>query len=137
MQQLFHFGDDFNAMRDDAHMAAWQPLQIDGAAWEAFAYIYNGQATSAVELAPHLARRGYTQREYAAFLELLAARGWLRANGDRYEVAEAGRQIRAQVEAQTDAYFAIPWAAISTAEYSEVAALLTQLRDELLEVGRR
>ncbi|MBA3826282.1 MAG: hypothetical protein H0X24_20575 [Ktedonobacterales bacterium] len=129
--QLFHFGDDFNALRDDAHMAAWQPLGIPGAAWEAFAFVCAGQATSAADLMPHLAQRGYTQPEYAALLDDVAARGWLQHTAEGFAVTALGRQVRSQVEQQTDHYFAAPWGVLSSDEYHLTETLLTQLRDEL------
>jgi len=137
LAQLFQYGDDFNALRDDAHMAAWQPLQIDGAAWEAFAHVCDGQAATAAELMPHLARRGYTQPEYAAQLDALATRGWLAEQAGNFTVTDAGRQVRAQVEQQTDGYFAAPWGVLSGDEFRQAEGLLTQLRDELNGIAQK
>jgi hypothetical protein len=128
--KLLQCFDDFNAFRDDAHMAAWQPLEPEGAAWEAFALVCSGEATSAEEAFGKLARRGNSRHEYAAALENLARRGWLAAGSapGSYLVTEAGRTVRAHVERLTDTYFYAPWSQLTAAEIARVQKLLTQMQ---------
>jgi hypothetical protein len=75
--QLLQYTDDFNAFRDDAHMAAWGRYVESGATWEAFALVCGRESDSAATVFQKLARRGYTLHEYATALEDLQDRGWL------------------------------------------------------------
>jgi hypothetical protein len=128
--QVLHYLDDFNAFRDDAHMAAWQPYEPSGMAWEAFALLCNGEATSAASVASQLARRGYTPTEYARALASLAKRGWLTALDEpgTYHVTDLGRTVRAQVEHHTDVYFYAPWSCLTDAEITRLHDLLVHLQ---------
>jgi hypothetical protein len=130
LMQLLQYFDDFNAFRDDAHMAAWQPYEPHGATWEAFALVCGGEATDAATVAEQLARRGYSPAEYAVALASLTERGWL-AEGDlpaSYQVTAQGRDVRETVEQQTDAYFYAPWSCLSDAEIATLADLLRQFQ---------
>jgi hypothetical protein len=125
--------DDFNAFRDDAHMAAWQPYGIDGYVWEAFSLVCDGTATRASEVYEQLVYRGYIQHEYAGALGRLMDRGWL-ASDDAllYQVTPQGREGRASVEHETDRFFYEPWAILTDAEIYKLEAQLRSLRDVLL-----
>ena len=46
-------------------------------------------------------------------------------------VAEAGKQVRAQVEAETDRLFFAPWSCLNESELEELSRLASQLRDGL------
>ena len=95
LAKLSQYFSDFNAFRDDAHMAAWQPHEQSGAAWEAFSLICASEATSANAIATQLAYRGYSPSEYAEALvgtgaawlaslrrrRLPCDRGWPRDSG--------------------------------------------------------
>jgi hypothetical protein len=125
---------DFNAFRDDAHMAAWQPYETSGAAWEAYSLLCDGEATTVATIASQLAHRGFSPGDYAAALASLVDRGWLEppdANGD-YSVTAAGRIVREAVEQRTDDFFYAPWAAISDGDFERVRSLLLQLQANLL-----
>jgi DNA-binding MarR family transcriptional regulator len=128
LNQIF---SDFNAFRDDAHMAAWQPHGIDGYAWEAFALICEGQVDSAAAVYQQLPFRGYSEAEYAAALQSLLERGWLTRSDNRYQVTETGRTIRAEVEQRTDAYFYGSWSVLGAGELEEVQGLLQQFQTRL------
>src|SRR5262245_6980832 len=78
--QIAQYFEDFNAFRDDAHMAAWQPQEIGGHAWEAFALVCAG-ARSIDVLFDRLIHRGYSRSEYDAALAEVALRGWLEPGG--------------------------------------------------------
>jgi hypothetical protein len=130
---------DFNAFRDDAHMAAWQSYQLDGYVWEAFALVCDGQANSAATLFEQLAYRGYSCGEYAAALETLTRRSWLEpdATAGAYSVTAAGRAAWVHVERLTDSYFYAPWSCLAEAQIEELRALLlrciAQLRVSTLD----
>jgi helix-turn-helix protein len=134
--RIFQYVEDINAFRDDAHMAAWRPLGVEGHAWEAFSLVCGGQAGTAARLFEQLAHRGYSRGEYAAALEDLARRGWLeRFDTEAYRAAEAGQAVRAEVEQRTDAYFYAPWSCLSGDAIAEAHALLLRLRDGLQEAS--
>lgn len=118
---------DLAAYRDDAHLAAWQPLAIEGHAWEAFTYLWRGEAATLEELCQKLERRGYSLEEYREALEDLVLRGWLVREGDRYELTALGREVRQQAEETTDRYFYAPWVCLSSQEREELSNLLVRL----------
>lgn len=131
--QIFHSFDDFNAFRDDAHMAAWQPLGVAGFEWEAFSLVGQGEAVTASALFERLHYRGCAQRDYAEALRTLTQHGWLVADAlDAYRVTSKGQALRAQVESLTDQYFYAPWEALTPADLASLRAQLEQLRDALL-----
>jgi hypothetical protein len=133
LTQIFHYSEDINALRDDAHMAAWQPSGLEGYEWEAFTQVCEGQATTAAMLFEQLNYRGYSRSEYADALAKLAQRGWLGQSGDAgaYQVTEAGRLMRADIEVLTDQYFFAPWASLADDELTMAHNLLIRLRDRL------
>jgi hypothetical protein len=114
---------DFNAFRDDAHMAAWQPHDIEGYTWEAFSMVWEGTATSAEALFDQLAHRGYSWSDYAAALQALARRGWLVELGSdaskTYELTGKGQAIREEAERLTNDYFYASWSCLTDREVVE------------------
>jgi DNA-binding MarR family transcriptional regulator len=137
--KIAHHFADFNAYRDDAHMAAWQPYEIEGYGWEAFALVWNGTAPSAEALFDQLSYRGYSRADYAAALEDLARRNWVEVISDQpgmYRLNETGRAVRAEAERLTDQYFYAPWSELTEAEIMAVQHLLIGLRDNLQEVAQ-
>jgi hypothetical protein len=128
LARLLHLFEDLNAFRDDAHMAAWRPLGVDGHEWEAFALVSAGEAHDAAGLFRALAYRGYTEGEYAAALAALATRSWLETTeSGSYSVTAAGKAVRTMVEERTDAFFYGPWRALQQEELREFEGLLTRL----------
>jgi hypothetical protein len=114
LAQIFHYSEDINAIRDDAHMAAWSPT---GTLFEQLNY------------------RGNSRSEYAGALAELAQRGWLEPTADTgaYQVTAAGKLIRSEIEQATDNYFYAPWSCLSTDEIAVAHDLLIRLRDGLQE----
>jgi DNA-binding MarR family transcriptional regulator len=120
---------DLLAYRDDAHVAAWQPYEVSGQAWEAFTFVWRGDAGTAAELAEKLPFRNYDQDAYAAALQDLATRGWLAKEDDRYVVTEKGKKLRQEAEDATDRYFDTAWAGLNEAEMKEARDLLEKLAE--------
>ncbi|MER8045327.1 hypothetical protein [Streptomyces sp. NPDC094032] len=100
--------------RGDGHLAALLAAGLDPAeALVSFAAV--GAATEAT-----FASRGWSDAEWAAARERLAARGLVGPDGT---ATEAGRALRAEVELRTDELAAAPWAALgqdATARLSEL-----------------
>lgn len=122
---------DLNAYRDDSHLAAWRPYNLNGAGWEVFTRAWRGEATTLDELYGLLAFRGHPRETYAGALHSLVARGWLVREDDLYALTELGRQVRQEVEATTDRYFYEPWRRLDATDLAELWHLLTALRDSL------
>lgn len=125
---------DLNAYRDDAHMESWKRHGISGAAWEAFTYLWRGQAQTLAELCDKLAFRGHTHEDYAEAAADLLARGWVATEGDGYRLTAGGRTVREDAERTTDAYFFAPWACLDAREVAELHASLTDLRVGLPQI---
>ena len=137
LAHIFQYVADFNAFRDDAHMAAWQPLQLDGRTWECFALVASGAAASADEIFRQIPHRGYASEDYAAALADLAQRGWLEEHDmHRYRLTAQGRRVVGEVEQRTNSYFYEPWSCLSEQEIADLPTLIVQLRDALQAVAQ-
>lgn len=134
--KLMQYFDDFNAFRDDAHMAAWQLYHVSGFAWEAFSLVWSEAAHSPEEVVAQLSHRGYTKSDYAAALQELVQRGWLQATTEAvaFSLTEQGRAVREQVERLTDQYFYAPWSCLTEEEIAQIPTSLTHLRDQFQEL---
>jgi hypothetical protein len=124
--------DDLNAFRDDAHLAAWQPLSISGQAWELFTFLWRGEVKNADEMTEKAAARGHSREAYQSALGDLIGRGWVRAASESvFEVTEVGRQIREEAEAATERNFYTPWQVLNDVEVVDLQQLLTRLKTVL------
>jgi hypothetical protein len=132
LPQVDQYLSDLAAYRDDAHLAAWRPLGVSGAAWEAFTMLWRGDVETLAGLCDYLCeRRGYDCTDYAAALDDLARRGWLRAEGEVYRLTPAGQAVRDEAEERTDSAFYIPWARLNADETATLARLLAGLSEAL------
>lgn len=133
--KINQYCSDYNAFRDDAHMAAFKAFDVDGHVWEAFSLVCNETGNNADAIFEQLAYRGYSRADYAAALRTLAERKWIDSNNDTYEVTKKGIEIKEQAEHATDQYFFTPWKCLSEDEIVEFHQLMTQLGDELKTVS--
>jgi hypothetical protein len=128
--------DDLNAFRDDAHLAAWRPLQVTGEAWELFTFLWRGEVKNADEMAEKAAFRGHTRDTYQSALGDLIRRGWVRAADENaFEVTDAGRQLREVAEAATDRNFYAPWQVLNDSEAKNLHELLARLKTALTQIA--
>ena len=127
--------DDFNAFRDDAHLAAWKPYGVSGHAWEALTFVWRGDARTAKELEKKLPYRGYAAEVYAEALANLAERGWIEEADDAYQATDKGQTLRQQAEDETDRIFFAPWACLNVRESVQLHGLLARLKDELQQLA--
>ncbi len=135
LRRINQFCADFNAYRDDAHMAAWRKHGLEGIVWETFDFVLNGQANSAESLFQSLAYRGYATAEFANFLTDLTQRGWIEAADAGYQATELGRSVRESAETATDYYFYAVWSQLPSAEIDALWSLMNQLNDELQAIA--
>ncbi len=123
--------DYLNAFRDDVHLAAWAPYDISGHAWEAFTFVWRGDAGTAEELIEKLSFRGHSAKVYTKALSDLVGRGWVKETPDDYQVTDKGRALRQEAEDVTDRYFFAPWACLSNIEIAQLHDLATRLKNDL------
>jgi Mn-dependent DtxR family transcriptional regulator len=127
---------DLLRYRDDAHLAAWNHLEVSGPAWEAFAFIWREENVNTAEaLAERLSFRGFNAEDYAAAIEELVNQGWVAAENGRYRVTDSGTAIREAAEAETDRLFYAGWSTLSTAEVDTLDELLGRLNNNLNEIA--
>lgn len=130
---IFQAFEDFNAIRDDAHMVAWQPTGASGHEWETFAFVLENRAVNADALFEQLYYRGFTRAEYRTTLDALAARGWLEKGADStWSATTAGFEIHEAVEATTNQSFFAPWTGLAKIELVQFKANLELLQNELV-----
>lgn len=112
--------------RGDGHLAALLAAGLDGCeALVSFAAI--GAAPVA-----NFAGRGWTDDEWEAARERLAARGLVDGDG---VATEAGRELRDQVERTTDELAAGPWRALGADKAERLAQLNLPLLGAVFESG--
>ena len=129
--QIDQYLTDLIRFRDDAHLAAWQPIGVSAHAWEALTFIWRDGANSAAQLAEKLSFRQHSVEDYDSALSELVARGWLTQANCDYAITEAGLTVRTEAEAVTERYFFVGWTCLSEAEQSILKDLLAELRDQL------
>ena len=122
---------DLFSYRDDAHIAAWQPYGAGGQEWEAFTMVWQGDASTAAELAEKLPYRRYDEDAYEEALQSLVARGWLAKDDGAYVATKKGKALRQEAEDATDRYFDAAWVSLSEAETEELKGLLGKLAELL------
>jgi hypothetical protein len=62
---------------------------------------------------------------------VLASRGWIVEQEDKYIATEAGQQLRQRVEGRTNAYFDAAWAVLDKAEMQELRDLLGRMEESV------
>jgi Mn-dependent DtxR family transcriptional regulator len=126
---------DLNAYRDDAHLAAWQPHGFNGSVWEAFTYLWRGDAASLDDVCQKLERRGHARSVYVDALQDLIERGLIEEKDGKYQLTSQGSIFRQEVEDTTNRYFYALWTCLSEDETGELRTLLVQLRDGLYQLN--
>lgn len=135
--KLFQYCADFNAYRDDAHMAAFQPLGVEAYSWEAFTLVWNEKAFTARTIADLLPHRGYSWSEYQTGLRNIAGRGWVQTNeSEIYTMTPEGRKIREEAEHLTDQYFFGAWSCLTESEIEELYQRMSTLKTKLEGMGK-
>jgi len=118
------------AYRDDAHLAAWRISGLSATALEALTLLWREECATLEELTDRLQHRGHAVEHYQEALVELSERGYIRGDDPTYSLTEEGIAFRLRVETITDRYFFAPWSCLSATDRTDMACLLTQLRDE-------
>ncbi|HEY0607165.1 MAG TPA: hypothetical protein VGD58_29870 [Herpetosiphonaceae bacterium] len=94
--------------RDDAHMAAWQGAGFEGPALDLLTRLWSGEAATLPDL---IARIGQAQhpRDVEHGVTDLEAHGYLQRDDDALTLTAQGREIRNQIEAETDRVYFATW----------------------------
>jgi len=131
MLRIRRYLTDLNYFREDAHIAAWQPVyDVDGQAFETLTYLWQEQASDPAELAEQISTyRGYDESDYQAAFDELVSHGWAVKTEKKYSISEAGKAIRQEAEERTDAFFTKPFTVLSKAETTELKGLLEKLAE--------
>ncbi len=124
------FGE-LSAYRDDMYVATWGAHRVEGHAWEVLDFLSRGDAVAFADLHSKLSRRGVTEEVHAEDVKELVRRGWAEENSGVYQITSDGKQVRAEVEAETERLFFQPWACLNESELEELSSLASQLRDGL------
>ena len=117
--------------RDDCYVATWSAHGVDGHAWEVLDALSQNDALALADLHNKLSRRGVTEEVHAGDVRELVGRGWAEESSGVVKATEAGKQVRAEVEAETERLFFAPWSGLNESELEELASLASQLRDGL------
>lgn len=122
---------EMEGYRDDAYITTWQAHRIDGHAWEVLDCLSQNDTLTFDDLHEKTNRRGVTREVHAEDVQELARRGWADDASGKIQVTAAGRQVRVEVEAETERLFFAPWSCLNESELEELASLAGQLRDGL------
>ncbi len=117
--------------RDDCYFATWSAYGVEGHTWEVLDFLSNSDAITFEDLHAKLSRRGVTEEAHARDVRELVGRGWVEEGSGVVKATEAGKQVRAEVEAETERLFFLPWSSLNKSELEELASLAGQLRDGL------
>jgi len=126
---------DLFAYRDDSHLSAARPhFGQAGIVWDVLGSIVNGSAINAAQMAERMSFRGYEENDYEVAIQAAIEIGWVEAadSPDTFRPSAKGRELRVQVERQTDEYFYRPWSVLTDKELDELHILLAKLHEQLI-----
>jgi hypothetical protein len=130
---------DMFAYRDDSHLTAARPhFNQAGIVWLALSAASEADSVTAAKIAESASFRGYEVNDYQIALQAAKEIGWLEEAGEFgiFRITQKGRDLREQVESQTDEYFYRPWSVLTQEELDELYDLLVKLRDRLRELRK-
>ena len=118
--------------RDDAYLNAWMVKDINSYVWEAFSYIYKGEAQTAGDLAQKLENhRHYDEQNYAEALDELTEHGWVVCQHGKFEPTVEGLKILAEVARSMTQSFFEPWAHLEDEKINKLKILLEALANAM------
>lgn len=129
--QVDQYLSDLAAYRDDAHLAAWQPLDFDGPTWETLTLIWRGEVDTLDTLYEKLSCRQHPRDIYEAALESLTERNLVRVDSGVYRITPEGETLRQEAEDLTDQYFYTPWDCLIEEDLEAFGNLLILLTEGL------
>lgn len=127
---IVRFGS-LSAFRDDMYIACWSAHGVQGHVWETLDKLVQNDELTFDDLFDKVKRRVPARELLAENILELARRGWADDASGRIQITASGKQVRAEVEAETERLFFAPWACLNESELDELASLASQLRDGL------
>jgi len=124
---IVEYLNELEGYRTDSHIAAWQPHNVAGHAWNILTWLWQNGASTLDTMYEELQYNDVPQEVYTQDLQELAERGWIEDNGGAYQVTAEGKRIRDEAEALTDQYFFAPWSCLNESELEDLSNLATQL----------
>lgn len=121
--------------RDDCYTATWKAHGVEGHAWDMLDCLSRDEAVTFDDLHSKLSRRGVTEEVHAGDVKELIRRGWAEEGSGVYQITSKGKQVRAEVEAETERLFFASWSCLSESELEELASLASQLQDGLKKLS--
>lgn len=115
--------------RDDCYFATWSAHRVEGHTWEVLDALSQSDALTFDDLHAKLSRRGVTDEVHTGDVKELVGRGWAEDASGEIQITSAGKQVRAEVEAETERLFFAPWSCLNESELEELSSLASQLRD--------
>ena len=119
------------AYRDDCYISTWGVHGVEGHAWDAFDQLVQSGSLTREDLYAKINRRGVTEEVHAGDVRELVRRGWVEEGSGVVQITSAGKQVRAEVEAEMERLFFALWSCLSESELEELSNFSTQLRDGL------
>ena len=117
--------------RDDCYFATWSAHEVEGHAWEVLDALSQSDALTFDDLHKKLSRRGVTEEAHASDVRELVGRRWAEESAGVVKATEAGKQVRSEVEAETERLFFAPWSCLNEEELGDLQNLAKQLHDGL------
>jgi Mn-dependent DtxR family transcriptional regulator len=134
LTQVDQYLSDLGAYRDDAHLAAWQPLGYAPPTWETLTLIWRGEAEDLDSLRQNLSHRQQPAQVYEDALHTLEEKGLVRSQHGKMRITSEGKRIRQEVENTTDEYFYAPWDVLIAEELRALGELLDNLTEGLEKI---
>ena len=117
--------------RDDCYIPTWSVRGVEGHAWDVLDVLSSNDALTFADLHNKLTWRGVTEEVHAGDVKELIGRGWVEESSGEIKATETGKQVRAEVEAETDRLFFAPWSCLNEKELGDLQNLAKQLHDGL------
>ncbi|MEW5938646.1 MAG: hypothetical protein AB1750_03195 [Chloroflexota bacterium] len=118
--------------RDDCYIATWKAHGVEGHTWDVLDRLSQSDALTFDELHEKPSGRGVTREVHAGDVRELVGRGWAEEGSGVVQIIWAGKQVRAEVEAETERLFFASWSCLNEAELEELSNLAIQLWDGLI-----
>lgn len=131
MERFIVLFGELAAYRDDCYIATWCVHGVEGHAWDMLDFLSRGEALTFNDLHAKLSRRGVTEEVHAGDVRVLIGCRWAEDRSGKIQITAKGKEIRAEVEAETERLFFAPWASLNESELDELARLVNQLRERL------
>lgn len=130
VHRIYYLIYRFTALRDDAHIQAWQGLGVDGHTYEASSLIWNETARNATKFMEVRGNRGYEESDWQNTLDSLVDKGWLLKDDDDYVASDDYKTIREEIEIKTDEFFYQIFTGFTDNEIENLLNLLQEIQEK-------